>query len=55
MPNGLLIRISADTRELLADCERIERGEMTLPTVSSIGVQVDGRQIEEFVVYLEQK
>lgn len=46
------IRLVADTSELERDLDRIEAGELQLPTVSAIDLLVDDECIEECVVYL---
>jgi hypothetical protein len=41
-----------DTSELRDDLERINNGELRLPTVSSIRLSMDDDGIEEVLVYL---
>ena len=48
----LLIRLGMDTSELRDDLERINNGELRLPTVSSIRLSMDDDGIEEVLVYL---
>lgn len=39
--------------ELEADLERIERGELSMPTVSAVSVFIDDKHIEEIPIFLE--
>jgi hypothetical protein len=52
MAAEISIEIVADTSELECDLERIEAGDLTLPTVSAVSLLIDGRVIEDVPVYL---
>jgi hypothetical protein len=45
--------LAADTTELKADFERIENGDLSTPTVSAVGILIDGNRVEDVVIYLE--
>ena len=49
----MALNVIADTSELEEDIERLKRGELSLPTVSAIALLIDGTEIEEMPVYLE--
>jgi hypothetical protein len=49
----ILMCLELDTTELQYDLERIERGELSTPTVSSVSVLFDDDRIEEIPIYLE--
>lgn len=54
MPKNVgTITVVADTSELENDLERIERGELSTPTVSAITLLIDNERIEEMPVYIE--
>lgn len=56
MDSGLVtIRISVNADELDRDLERIEDGELGLPTVSAIAIEADGIFSEEIPVYLQDE
>jgi hypothetical protein len=46
------MKVIADTSELENDLERIERGELSLPTVSAIDLLIDDIHFEEMPIYL---
>jgi len=48
------LSLMVDASELERDLEAIERGEIELPTVSAVMVCVDGREVEEFPVWLPE-
>lgn len=55
MPIGSVrVSISVDASELKADIERIENGELTLPTVSAIHVYCDGVFEEDIPLWLPE-
>jgi hypothetical protein len=41
-------------REMVKDMERMERGELTFPTVSSFGTMIDGVEIDRTIVYFDE-
>jgi hypothetical protein len=54
MPNAnLVIEIELDTSELQSDLEKIERGELSLPTVSAVTAFVNQTYLEDILIYLE--
>ena len=54
-PGALTIRISLTTDELDRDLERIEDGDLELPTVSAISIEADGIFSEEIPVFLQDE
>ena len=44
--------VEVDTKELEEDLERIENGDLSTPTVSAVGIVVDGKRLEDIVIYL---
>ena len=54
-PGSLTIRISLTTDELVRDLERIEDGDLELPTVSAISIEVDGIFTEAILVFLQDE
>jgi hypothetical protein len=54
MPNANpVIEIELDTSELQSDLEKIERGELSLPTVSAVTAFVNHTYLENIPIYLE--
>ena len=51
----ITVFLSIDASELKRDIERIERGELELPTVSALLICVDGVGIEDFAVWLQER
>jgi hypothetical protein len=43
--------IVADTAELEGEMERIENRDLSTPTVSAVGIVVEGKQVGDVVVY----
>jgi hypothetical protein len=43
--------ILADTTELEEDLERIENGDLSTPTVSAVGIVVDGKRVDDVLIY----
>ncbi len=54
MVSGLTVSLSIDASELERDLERIDDGELELPTVSAVKVKCDGVFEEELVVWLPE-
>ena len=46
------IMLSIDTSELKCDLERIEDGELELPTVSAVQYCINGKDAEEIPIWL---
>ncbi|MHB1952466.1 MAG: hypothetical protein ACYCOU_01860 [Sulfobacillus sp.] len=55
MLDTISISLSVDTSELERDIERIENGELEIPTVSAILVRCDGIFEEEMVIWLPEE
>jgi hypothetical protein len=51
--SDILMVLSVDTSELEADIERLEAGDLSLPTVSAVRILIDGAHIEQIPIYLE--
>ena len=51
---GMFVRISLGTEELDRDLDRIEDGELSLPTVSAVTISIDGMPAEEVPVWLAE-
>lgn len=47
------VTVVVDCSELENDIDRIERGELSLPTVSAVSLLIDDQRIEEMPVYLK--
>lgn len=54
MPDALLIRLGIDSRELQEDLERVQSGELELPTVSAFKMTINERPAEDVAVYLDE-
>ena len=52
MDQVIAISLSVDASELERDLERIESGDLELPTVSAVHIYCDGEWEEEFPVWL---
>ena len=52
MVAGLVITLSVDASELERDLERIEDGELQLPTVSAVRIKCDGAFLEDLPIWL---
>ncbi len=48
----MMVTLSCDASELERDLERIEDGELGLPTVSAVKVSVDGVFEEDVAIWL---
>ena len=53
--SGMTVTLSIDASELKRDLERIEDGELELPTVSAINVSCDGVFGEQVVIWLSEQ
>lgn len=53
MDTGIQLRLKMDCAELMRDLERIEDGELELPTVSAVKVEVDGFFKEDVPLWLD--
>ena len=51
MPDMSITTITIDSSELLADIEKIERGELKLPTVSAVKISEFG---DDLIIYLPE-
>lgn len=51
----LTVKLSADMSELVRDLERIENGELSVPTVSAFALLVDGKKIKDIPVFLGEE
>ena len=52
MVAGLVVSLSVDASELERDVERIEDGELQVPTVSAVRISCDGDFQEDVPVWL---
>lgn len=50
MADTLVLKV--DAAELIADIERVEVGQLTLPTVSAVRILADGKVLASMPVYL---
>jgi hypothetical protein len=50
----IAVTLSIDVSELEQDLERIESGELELPTVSAVRFSIDGEDAGEIVVWLSE-
>jgi hypothetical protein len=50
----MMVQISLDASELERDLERIESGELELPTVSAVRVSCDGVFSEDVPIWLPE-
>ena len=51
---GIVVRLLVDASELERDLERIEEGELELPTVSAVRMCCDGVFDEDFPIWLPE-
>jgi hypothetical protein len=51
---GIVVRLLVDASELERDLERIEEGELELPTVSAVRICCDGVFDEDFPIWLPE-
>ena len=51
---GIVVRLLVDASELERDLERIEEGELELPTVSAVQICCDGVFDEDFPIWLPE-
>jgi len=54
MVAGLVVALSVDASELERDLERIEDGELKLPTVSAVRISCDGAFQEDVPVFIQE-
>ena len=52
MVAGLVVTLSVDASELDHDLERIEDGELQVPTVSAVRIKCDGAFSEDVPIWL---
>jgi hypothetical protein len=48
----LVLHLTIDASELLADLERLEEGELSLPTVSAVHVFAGARRLDDIPIFL---
>lgn len=53
-PSNLCVTLRIDAREAELDIERIENGELELPTVTAVHVSCDGIFEEDLPIWLDE-